>query len=97
VSLSLAPGVEVALIGGAVGVGDGVVEVAVSGLGVAGGGGAGLVAGVDEMPEGAAGGVAVFGAGVVAGVSGDRFERDVQAAEQLQELTGLRWCSGFPP
>ena len=54
-SLSLAPWGEVALVGGAVGIGEGVVEVAVAGLVVAGGGGAGLGAGVDEVPEPAAG------------------------------------------
>jgi hypothetical protein len=76
-------GGEVALVGGAVGVGDGVIEVAVEGLGVAGGGGAGLVAGADQVPQLAAGHVAVFGVLVVAGVPGDGFEGDLQPLEQV--------------
>ena len=75
--------VEVALVGGAVRVGDGVVEVAVDGLGVAGGGGAGLVAGADQVLELAAGDVAGFGGAVVAGVPCDGFGRDVQPLEQV--------------
>jgi hypothetical protein len=61
-----------------------VVEVAVEGLGVAGGGGAQLVAGADQMPELAAGDVAALGALVVARVPRERFERNVQPLEEVE-------------
>src|ERR1700678_2763221 len=64
-------GAEVALAAGAFGVGLGVVEVAVDGLGVAPRGVARRGAGPDQVFEFAAGGVAVLGALVVAGALGD--------------------------
>ena len=76
--------VEVALIGGAVGVGDRVVEVAVDGLGVARGGGAHLVAGTNQVLELAARDVAGLGVSVVTGIPCDGFERDVQPPEQIE-------------
>jgi hypothetical protein len=82
--VAAALGVEIALAGGAVGVGDRVVEVAVEGLGVAGRGGAQLVAGADQMPELAAGDVAALGALVVARVPRERFERNVQPLEEVE-------------
>jgi hypothetical protein len=76
--------VEVALVGRALRVGDRVVEVAVEGLGVAGGGGAQLVAGSDQVPELAAGDVAVLGVPVVTGVPRQGLERDVQPPEEAE-------------
>src|ERR1700735_323992 len=61
---------EVALTGWAVGVGDGVVEVAVDGLGAAAGGVAGRGPGADHVFEFAAGGVAALGLSMVAGAPG---------------------------
>jgi hypothetical protein len=82
--VAAAHGGEVALVGGAVGVGDGVVEVAVDRLGVAGGGGAGMAAGADQVPELAARDVAGFGALVVTRVPCDGFERYLQPLEQVE-------------
>ena len=89
-------GAEVALVGGALGVGGGVVEVGVDGLGLAAGGGAGGGAGADQVLELAARGVAVLGVAVVAGALGDRLEGDVQGAQEVGELRGLRGRRGGP-
>jgi hypothetical protein len=82
-------GAEVALAAGSVGVGEGVVEVAVQGLGAAAGGVAGDGAGADDVFEFAAGGVAVLGPAVVAGVLGDGVEGDVEGADQVPETGEL--------
>ena len=95
---------DVAFVGGAVGVGDGVVEVVVVRVGAAAGGGAGRGAGPDQMAELAAGDVAVFRVAVVAGALGDRGDGDVQAAQELGERRGLLFvgpisvscCAGRP-
>jgi hypothetical protein len=76
--------VEIALVGGAVGVRDGVIEVAVDGLGVARRGAAQLVAGTDKVPELAAGDVAILGVPVVARVPRERFERNIQPLEEVE-------------
>src|SRR5580692_7423257 len=68
---------EVAFVARPVGVGDGVVEVGVDGLGGAAGSVAGRGAGVDQVPQLAAGGVVVFGVPVVAGAACDRLEGEV--------------------
>ena len=78
-------GAEVALVGGTLGVGDCVVQVAVDGLSVAAGGIAGDRAGADEVAEFAAGGVAVLGVPVVAVALGDGLEDDLERAEQVAE------------
>ena len=83
-------GAEVALVGGALRVGRGVVEVGVDGLGLAAGGGAGAGAGADQVPELAAGGVAVLGVPVVAGPVGDRLEGDVEAAQRPASCAAWR-------
>jgi hypothetical protein len=57
---------EVAFVGGALGPGDGVIEVVVFGAGLAGGGGAGGGAGPDEVAEPPRWRVAVFPVAVVA-------------------------------
>src|SRR6516164_8052488 len=82
---------EVTLAGDSRGPGEGVVQVAVHGLGAAPGRGAPRGAGTDEVLEFPAGGVAVFAAGVVAGPLGDRGEGDVEAAEEVGEGGGLPW------
>src|ERR1700733_5215792 len=74
-----ASGGEVALVGGAVGPRDGVVQVGVECLGLAAGGVAGGRAGTDEVLELPARGVVLFGLGVVAGAAGDGGEGEVQA------------------
>ena len=76
---------QTALAGGAVGVGDDVVEVAVDGLPVAAGRGAGGGTGEDQVPELAAGGVAVLGMAVVAGAPGDGLGGGVEGAQELRE------------
>jgi hypothetical protein len=78
-------GAEVALAGGAVGVGDGVVLVAVGGLGVAAGCVAGDGAGAEEVPELAAGAVAVLGVAVVAAAVGDGLAGDVERGYEVAE------------
>jgi hypothetical protein len=75
---------QVALLSVAVGVRNGVVDVAVDRLGVAGGRGAQLVAGSDQVLELAAGDVAVLGVPVVARVPRDGFERDIQPSEKAE-------------
>jgi hypothetical protein len=85
---------EVALVGRAVGVGGGVVEVAVERLGVAAGGVAREGAGADEVFEFAAGGVVVLGGPVVAGLLGDGVEDDPERLDEVAEagsLVGIRW------
>ena len=72
-------GAEVALVGGALWVGSGVVQVSVDGLGLTAGGGTSGGAGTDQVLELAARGVAVLGVLVVARRLGDRLEGDVQA------------------
>ena len=68
---------------------EGVVEVAVDGLGAAAGRGVPGGAGADQLFELAAGGVAVFAAGVVATAFGDRGEGDVQFLQEAGERGGL--------
>src|SRR6185437_5495081 len=87
---------EVALAGWSVRVRDGVVEVAVLGLGVAAGGVAGDGAGADQVGELAAGRVAGLGGGVVAARLGDGVRDDVQAAEERGETFRLDWVGGPP-
>jgi hypothetical protein len=77
-------GVEVALVGGALRVGDRVVKVAVEGLGVARRGATQLVAGADQVLELAARDVAILGVPVVARVPRERFERNVQPLEEVE-------------
>jgi hypothetical protein len=76
--------VGVALACGAVGVRDGVIDVAVLCLGIAGGGGTGLAAGVKQVLQLAAWHIAIFCMPVVAGVPGDGLEGDVQPPEEVQ-------------
>jgi hypothetical protein len=87
--VAAAAGVGVALVGGAVGVGNDVVDVAVDGLGAAAGGGEGAGAGADEVPELAAGAVMVLAVPVVAGAPGDGLEGEVQLAQPFRDLLGL--------
>ena len=76
--------VQVALVRGATGVRDRVVEVAEHGLGVASGRGAGLMAGTKQVPELAARDVAVFGVPVITGIPGDGLEGDGEAAQEVR-------------
>ena len=87
--------VQVALAGGPLGVGDGVVEVAVDGLGAAAGGGAGGGAGADQVLQLPAGGVAVLGVPVVAGPPGDGLGDGVQGAQEVGELRRLVGVRAF--
>src|ERR1700756_2939153 len=80
---------EVVFAGGAFGPGDGVVEVAVLGVGFAAGGGAGGGPGADEVGELPRGPVRVFAQPMVAGVAGDGGEGDVQVAEEGGEVAGM--------
>ena len=91
-----AGGGQVALAGDPGGVGEGVVEVAVHGLGAAAGCGALRGAGPDQVPEFPAGGVAVFLAGMVAGLVGDGGERDVQFPQEVRERRGLPLVRAVP-
>ncbi|HXT90016.1 MAG TPA: NAD(P)/FAD-dependent oxidoreductase [Trebonia sp.] len=86
---------EVALVGGAVRVGDGVVQVAVESPGVAARSVARGGAGAYEVGEPPAGGVAGLGGSVVAAAFDDGFQGEVQAAQEGGELGRLRgrWCS----
>jgi len=70
--------VQVALVRGAIGVRNRVVQVAKHGLGIARGCGACLVAGTEQVPELATGYVAVFGVPVIAGVPGDWLEGEAE-------------------
>lgn len=78
-----APWGEVALLRGAVGPRERVVEVGVDRLGLAARSVARRAAGTDKVPELAARGVLTFGLGVIAGACGDRGEGEVQAANEL--------------
>src|ERR1700733_5457509 len=78
-----ASGCEVALVGGAGGPRDGVVQVGAECLGLAAGGVAGGRAGAGGVLGLAGRGVVVFGFGVVAGAVGDRGEGEVQAAKEF--------------
>src|ERR1700733_3056352 len=80
---------EVALIGRPVGVGRGVVEVGVHGLGGAAGGVAGGGASADQVGQPAAWGGAGLGRGVIAAVPGNRSDGHVQAVEEIIELCSL--------
>jgi hypothetical protein len=86
---------EVALAGLAVGVGDGVVEVAVDGLGVAAGGVAGRGPGAEQVLEFPAGGVVVFGVMVVALAAGDGLGGEVELGEKVLEPGPLGGVDGF--
>src|ERR1700733_3845442 len=96
-----ASGGEIALVGGAVGPRDGVVQVRVERLGLAAGGVAGGRAGTDEVLELPARGVVLFGVGVGVGVvagaaGGGRGGGGAGfAAVQYPPGTGL-WGSGGP-
>ena len=94
--VAAAGGCEVALAGDAGGVGVGVVEVAVDGVGAAAGCGARRGAGADQVAEFAAGGVAVFAAGVVAAALGDGGEGDIEVAQQFGERGGLPGVGSVP-
>src|SRR6476646_1082493 len=94
--MSAALGAEVALAGWSVGVGDGVVKVAVLGLGVAAGGVAGDGAGADQVGELAARRIAGLGGGMIAARLGDGVRNDFQASEERGETFRLGWVGGPP-
>ena len=85
-----APRGKVALVGGSVRPGHGVVKVRVDRLGLAAGSVASRGAGTDQVPEPTAGGVVRFSLGVVAGASCDGGEGDAEAVQKLNELGGRR-------
>ena len=66
------------------------VEVAVDRLGIAGGRGAGSCAGTNDVLKPAAGGVLILGVPVVTSALSDGAEGDVQAADQVGQLLGVR-------
>ena len=92
--VSATSGGEVALIGGSVGPGVGVVEVGAEGFGLTARGIAGGRAGTDQVAELAAGGVTDFPLHVVTGVLGHGREGETEAPQEFSDVVwrglGLR-------